>query len=494
MKKLILFSLFLLAISQVFSDWHITRGPNPGEIYFYGPTSNGEGLYYSTDYGMTAVCVDPTISQSFITITADKTPGLIYYSTMGEALYISNNYGNTGSWQFVNGGISIYINSGVTDGFIYNAIMSHSEDYGNSFIQHEYNGLLGSMMDSEIDNQSNIGYAMVNKLEVVDSLFLLFTSDNFNNLELIYSFKSDYGFSSGVRLSRGANWGELFFYNKFDGSLNITQDYGVSWLKTNDFNDYDSDLFSSDFIGGNNQGEIYLMYRYNSMMGQIAHTYIFYSVDYGISYEVFHPFSKGQEPLLANFSGKTENTSTDDNPILSFFDSVYYPIGEIPMSVQFNNYSIGNIQNIEWDFDNDAIIDSYEENPLWIYQDTGFYSVKLTIYDEFGTNSFLRDSYVYAYKTTGTRHNFQNVKIELSCYPNPFTQNTNLRFNTTKPTNLNIKVYDITGKETNFNKTIEVTEGEQSINLELEFLPPGVYYISLCGNGERIGVKKVVIR
>ncbi len=36
----------------------------------------------------------------------------------------------------------------------------------------------------------------------------------------------------------------------------------------------------------------------------------------------------------------------------------------------------------EWDFDNDGVIDSYEQNPLYTYPETGIYTVSLTVTDE----------------------------------------------------------------------------------------------------------------
>lgn len=87
MKKIILLNFIILLTVQAYSDNYITRGPNPGEIYFLGYTYTGEGLYYSTDYGMTAICVDSTIN--VMRITAGIIPGVIYHVIMGGGLYIS---------------------------------------------------------------------------------------------------------------------------------------------------------------------------------------------------------------------------------------------------------------------------------------------------------------------------------------------------------------------------------------------------------------------
>ncbi len=62
--------------------------------------------------------------------------------------------------------------------------------------------------------------------------------------------------------------------------------------------------------------------------------------------------------------------------------------GNAPLTVQFTDISvstIGPITSWEWDFNNDGNIDATSQNPSWIYQDIGIYSIKLTVSD--GTNS-----------------------------------------------------------------------------------------------------------
>ncbi|MEZ5197602.1 MAG: PKD domain-containing protein, partial [Bacteroidales bacterium] len=416
MKKIILTINFLLIAISTFPDWYITRGPNQGEVYFLGLTYSGEiGLYHSTDYGQTAQCMDSTIWQA-MRITADKTPGVVYYVTMVEAIYKSDNYGTQNSWQYVNNNVNLEINSGVAEGLIYNAFISHSEDYGFSFIPHSYNGFFGSTLEVEIDIEPNVGYVLVNQLGINDSVFLLRSVDNFENLELQYSFHKETGFSSTRRISRGVNPGELFFFFCYEGRLFLTHDYGASWIETNKYNK--SDIYISDMVGGRTEGEIYNLYRWSNLMGQNAHTYILYSTDYGITYEVFHPFAKGIEPLLSQFSAKSEDDAMGNLDITTI-DSVYYITGDMPLNVQFYNYSIGDIIIYEWDFNNDGVIDSYEESPVYTYADTGWYSVSLTVYDDYDTNSFLRENYIYVYELTDVEKQ-ENNSLGLICHPNPF--------------------------------------------------------------------------
>ncbi|OQX80672.1 MAG: hypothetical protein B6D61_01760 [Bacteroidetes bacterium 4484_249] len=361
--------------------------------------------------------MDSTIWQA-MRITADKTPGVVYYVTMQEGLYISYDYGSQGSWQYRNSGVKLEINSGLVEGQIYSSFSKHSNDYGFNFINHSFNGFFGSKLEVEIDNDPGIGYVLVNQLGINDSVFLLKSVDNFENLELQYSFYKESGFSSIRRISRGVNLGELFFFFCYEGRLFLSQDYGANWIETNNYNK--SDIYIGDLVGGRYEGEIYTLYRWSNLMGQNAHTYILYSTDYGITYEVYHPFAKGQEPLLSQFSAKSEDDALGGVNIKTI-DSVYYVTGDMPLNVQFYNYSIGDINTYEWDFDNDGIIDSNEENPAYTYADTGWYSVNLTVYDSFDTNSFLRENYIYVYELTNAKESIKYKEPVFSCSPNPFS-------------------------------------------------------------------------
>ena len=73
--------------------------------------------------------------------------------------------------------------------------------------------------------------------------------------------------------------------------------------------------------------------------------------------------------------------------------------GILPLEVQFTDLSSGRstreITEWEWDFDNDGIYDSTEQNPTFVYPSTGLYSIKLTVSDGIVTNSYTRIDYIY---------------------------------------------------------------------------------------------------
>lgn len=461
MKNLILISILFLSFCSY--SQKITRGPDVGEIYFIGPTYTGTGLYYSTDSGETAICVDSSLTTNVMTITADKSNGIVYYVTSLEGLYRSDSYGNQNSWQLVSGNIYLYVKSGVNEGFIYNAIVSHSENYGVNFLTHSYNGFFGNLSAIEIDNEPTHGYAIVSKSSVPDSSYLLVTNDNFENLTLQNVFNK-YENPIGP-LTRGEQYGELFtlvyFPNNPITTFKHSEDYGFSWSLENELNI--SEPYNLSCEGGRQYGEVYILYSFINLMLQNAHIYIYHSTNYGKTFEVYHPFSKGSEPVLANFS--TINKEV-----------------HLTTPVEFSNFSIGEIQEYQWDFDNDGTIDSYDESPIYIYQDTGWYSVKLSVVGIDSINTFTKENYIHVLDTT-TRV-FENLSKEISILPNPF--NEKLTITSVVPSESHsISIYNLKGE-----KVIETfNQNNILFMINTSELNPGVYVLKISNQNYSLNYK-----
>ena len=230
-------------------------------------------------------------------------------------------------------------------------------------------------------------------------------------------------------IRRGINNGELFSLrykpNSYDPyEIYYSENFGDEFLIKNELNIIN--YYSYDIEGGTEEGEFFLLYNFVNLMWQNAHIYIYHSTDYGVTFEVFHPFSKGNEPVLSNFSTIIQE-------------------GEQPLEVEFCNYSIGEVSEYQWDFENDGTIDSYEQSPIHIYPDTGYYSVRLTIIGTDSSNTFLREDYIHVKKLTGLNNSLSNSKF--TCYPNPFTEKVKITYNSNgKPSNNLIMIYNNTGK------------------------------------------------
>ncbi|MCD4664346.1 MAG: PKD domain-containing protein [Bacteroidales bacterium] len=68
--------------------------------------------------------------------------------------------------------------------------------------------------------------------------------------------------------------------------------------------------------------------------------------------------------------------------------------GYLPFTVNFSDLSLGNIVSWQWDFQNDGVFDSIEQNPTFVYEDEGNYDVKLVISDGTYPDSLIKHNYI----------------------------------------------------------------------------------------------------
>jgi len=68
--------------------------------------------------------------------------------------------------------------------------------------------------------------------------------------------------------------------------------------------------------------------------------------------------------------------------------------GFAPLTVQFTNLSTGGLSVWAWDFENDGVVDSNEENPSHTYDAPGSYSVKLQIGNVFNGDIEIKENYI----------------------------------------------------------------------------------------------------
>lgn len=350
----------------------MTRGPDVGEIYFLGPTNTFKGLYYSSDFGESAVCTDDITN--IHSIAADLTAGGIYCIESPSNLHYSSDYGNYGTWIIKNGDVSLNIRSERVIGEIYSSWYYHSDDYGSSFNYLNGNGYFGVLRDWDIGTENDYGYILVYKEGIIDSLYLLSTSNNFDDIYQINAF--NYYWNDKVSISRGFLGGEVYLLNVDKKEIIFSSNYGyvfetISKLNVGVFTEF-------EIICGRQDGELFVLYNFANLMSQNAHIYIFHSTDYGKTFELFHPFSKGNQPILANFCfAQTQ--------------------GVAPFTIEWCNFSIGENVSYEWDFDNNGTIDSNEESPVYNYEEPGIYSVKLSVVGSDSTNSFTKENYITVY-------------------------------------------------------------------------------------------------
>lgn len=455
MKNFALITVLLLFTISSFAQ-RITRGPEIGEIYLLGPTTTvlNNAIYRSTDFGGSLICVD-SISQSSHTIgaiLADKSLGGLYFSDIVESLFYSDNFGQYGSWEYKNSNIYSYLLGGRKEGHIYEYMVSHSDDYGNTFINHNLNGFFGAMFTAEIDNQDSVGYVVTEKWGEWDTLFILITHNDFEDMQLqnkFYRYEEPIG-----RLSRGYENGELFTLIPDKTTIRYSDDYGYSWNINNKL--YLNNYTSIDFTGGRQNGEVYLLVTYVKQMGDIKHIYIYHSLDYGESFTVHHPFSFGSAPFFIGFDAETKT-------------------GIVPLNVQFTNESSGEDLNYAWDFNNDGIYDSYEQDPAFVYPDTGHHAVKLKVTNPDNNDSITKYSYIYVKDTTTLVENkkqFGKIKI----YPIPAINRLFVELPCCQGEG-SIEIFDVNGRSIMQRHEIELQN-----EFDIGYMTKGIYIIRITFN------------
>lgn len=73
--------------------------------------------------------------------------------------------------------------------------------------------------------------------------------------------------------------------------------------------------------------------------------------------------------------------------------------GAAPLTVKFTDESKGTVTSWSWDFDNDGMADSTDENPSFTYYDTGTYSVTLTVTGPSVSNTLKKTDFITVAET-----------------------------------------------------------------------------------------------
>ncbi len=92
---------------------------------------------------------------------------------------------------------------------------------------------------------------------------------------------------------------------------------------------------------------------------------------------------------------KIDYVTTDSSTPVANFTAT--PLsGEVPLTVQFTDTSTNVPTSWAWDFENDGIVDSTEQNPSHTYSGIGRFNVTLTVGNAFGTDTLTRVRYITA--------------------------------------------------------------------------------------------------
>jgi PKD repeat protein len=100
-----------------------------------------------------------------------------------------------------------------------------------------------------------------------------------------------------------------------------------------------------------------------------------------------------QAPIAASDNqANADNITAGQAPIADFMADPTFTY--VNTDIQFTDVSTGNPTSWAWDFDNNGTIDSTEQNPMYRYPAAGTYTVKLTVSNEYGSDTKTMADYI----------------------------------------------------------------------------------------------------
>jgi hypothetical protein len=145
----------------------------------------------------------------------------------------------------------------------------------------------------------------------------------------------------------------------------------------------------------------------------------------------------GREGKLVCYSGGLNSSVLTADFIA---DTTY---GTIPFEVQFTDLTSGSPTFWEWDFDNNGMIDSYDQNPVYEYTEIGNYTVKLVAGNSTASDTILKIGYITADSTVNIKNHYYS---DITISPNPFSNYTTLSYYLIGEDMVSCQIFSLHGK------------------------------------------------
>lgn len=112
------------------------------------------------------------------------------------------------------------------------------------------------------------------------------------------------------------------------------------------------------------------------------------------------PENNGNRINLGAYGNTVYASKTAFVPVCDFSSNV--TSGTLNLTVQFNDTSTGHPTSWAWDFNEDTVTDSTDQNPVYTYTSAGVYNVTLTATNDLGSDSESKIDYIEALGTPQT--------------------------------------------------------------------------------------------
>ncbi len=157
--------------------------------------------------------------------------------------------------------------------------------------------------------------------------------------------------------------------------------------------------------------------------------------------------------------------------------------GVAPLQVAFTDETLGgDVAEWSWDFDNDGVEDSNEQNPTFTYEEGGIFTVTLTVTNQ-TENSFtlVKENYI---SVGGVGIN-ENLANNFKCYPNPATEQIHVQ---SADALTGIRIFNVNGQMVYQNKTGD----SKLLTIDVSSFKKGVYFMEVNTEAASQRVKIVV--
>ncbi len=158
-------------------------------------------------------------------------------------------------------------------------------------------------------------------------------------------------------------------------------------------------------------------------------------------------------------------------------------------SVDFMDFSTGNVESWHWSFPGGIPGTSTEENPVVTYPQEGVYDVQLIVSNASGSDTLLREDYITVDFATGIPTPSGN--LQCTVIPNPNDGRFVIALRNTVNRSMDLTLYDFTGKPVYRRHLVSVNETE-TVSIDLPGLPQGIYLIIVNDGNEQV-VRRVVV-
>ena len=146
--------------------------------------------------------------------------------------------------------------------------------------------------------------------------------------------------------------------------------------------------------------------------------------------------------------GRIEMGAYEFTALISADFIASYTTGPAPFTVEFTDLTSGYPTEWEWDFNSNGTVDSYDQNPVWTYEEPGDYTVTLTSSNAYNEDTEIKENYINVAGVSADEDIMPITSQLIGNYPNPFNPTTTISFSVTQTSSfVNLEIFNLKGQK-----------------------------------------------